>query len=118
MARLVGWRELAASVAAVLDEQQRAGRPLAAVVTDDRQLTAELLYYLHRPDTPVLALRNGPRPRDHYELTRAFARGSPEPVLLVTLRPLPARALQLFAEAQRLADRQVAAGNTTAPDTG
>ena len=59
---------------------------------------------------PVLAWRDGGKPRDHYELTRAFHKGSPEPVLLVSLRRSAGRAGQLFATSETVAERDVPAG--------
>lgn len=110
-ARTLGWRTLAEETAAVLDEARRAGRPFGAVLTDDRAVTAELLYYMRDEPTPVFAWREpGVRPRDHYELTRAYRKGAPEPVLLVTLRPDAGELSDRFAIAEILTERRVPAG--------
>jgi hypothetical protein len=82
------------------------------VLTDDRQVTAELLYYLRQADIPILAWREGGRPRDHYELKRPFGRGSPEPVLLVTLRRTPPKLLEAFAAADLISEQEIALGAT------
>ncbi len=109
-ARMLGWRELAEAASRVIDEQRRTGQPIAAVMTDDRSITATLLYYMRDKPIPVLAWRDGDRPRDHYELTRAFGKGSPEPILLVTLRRNAGKVGQLFASAEKVAERDVPAG--------
>jgi 4-amino-4-deoxy-L-arabinose transferase-like glycosyltransferase len=85
-ARTLGWRELAAATRARLTTAKEAGQPFGSVITDERAATAELLYYMKDEQTPVLAWSAGGRPHDHYELTRPFANGSPQPVLLVSLR--------------------------------
>jgi hypothetical protein len=54
-------------------------------VTDDRSLTAELLYYMRGEPTPVLAWRSGPKPNDHFELTRPYVGETTGRTLLVTL---------------------------------
>jgi 4-amino-4-deoxy-L-arabinose transferase-like glycosyltransferase len=107
--RLLGWRDTAALVRAEL-----ARGPYQAVLSDDRALAAELLYYL-RDDfsagaPPLQAWRRSERPRDHYELTRPFL-GAAGPVLLVTLRPEAEGVTQRFASAEQVATQTVAEGS-------
>jgi 4-amino-4-deoxy-L-arabinose transferase-like glycosyltransferase len=109
-ARTLGWRALALEAEAVLEAHRQSGAPFATVLTDDRAVTAELLYYLRKEGTPVLAWRDEGRPRDHYELTRPFARGAAEPVLLVSLRRDAGKVTRQFAVAERLSERQIPAG--------
>lgn len=87
-ARVLGWREVAAATRKELDAARSAGHPFAAILTDDRALAAELIYYLRGEPTPVLAWRTG-APRDHFELTRPLtaATAAGGPVLLVSLEP-------------------------------
>lgn len=92
-ARTLGWRALADATRAELAAAKAAGRPYRAIVTDDRSLSATLLYYLRDEATPVLAWRCGPRPMDHFEMTRAYTKAAGEPVLLVSLRTPPAGAV-------------------------
>ena len=109
-ARTLGWRGLGEATTAVLDDARRAGRPFSAVLTDDRAITAELLYYM-RGDTFVFAWHEaGSRPRDHYELSRAYSKGSPEPVLLVSLRRDAGRIGESFATVELVGTRDVPAG--------
>lgn len=84
-ARTLGWEAVADATRGVLEEARKSGKPFGAVLTDDRAVTAELLYYMRSEPTPVYAWRAGAKPRDHYELKRPFVAGSPEPVLLVAL---------------------------------
>jgi 4-amino-4-deoxy-L-arabinose transferase-like glycosyltransferase len=86
MARTLGWRAIADATRAELDRARAVGKPYGCVLTDDRSIAAELLYYLKDQSTPVLAWRSGPRPHDHFELTRPFTKASAGPVLLVSLR--------------------------------
>ena len=109
-ARTLGWRALAGETRAALDEARRQGRPFAAVITEDRAVTAELLYYMRDEPTPVLAWRGGGRPHDHYELTRPYDVRAPEPVLLVDLRRDASPITQRFASVIPLGERSVAAG--------
>jgi hypothetical protein len=80
------------------------------VITDDRAVTAELLYYMRDEPTPVLAWRQGARPHDHYELTRPFQGGAPEAVLLVSIRRKLDGILSRFDVAERMQDAQLPAG--------
>jgi 4-amino-4-deoxy-L-arabinose transferase-like glycosyltransferase len=129
MARLLGWSALAAETRAELAAARARGEPYGAVLTDDRAISAELLYYMRNEPTPVLAWRAGPRPHDHFELTRPFAVGTREPVLLVSLKSgagdlvsdLGVKATrngvrsvtQGFARAAVIAERTIAAGPTS-----
>jgi len=110
-ARTLGWRAIAEETATVLAEARQSGRPFGAVIADDRAIAAELLYYMRDQPTPVFAWREpGVRPKDHYELTRAYQRGSPEPVLLVSFRRGAERVTSRFAVVKPLLEREVPAG--------
>lgn len=111
-ARTLGWKELAAVTRAKLDAARILNRPFGAVITDERALTAELLYYMRTEPTPVLAWLGGSRPQDHYELKRPFVKGSPEPVLLVALRRDQTPILKQFEKAELLTREDLPAGST------
>lgn len=108
-ARTLGWHELAEATQAELAKAQAAGRPFAAVLSDDRSVTAELLYYMRGEPTPVLAWRQG-APHDHFELTRPFTAATTGPVLLVKQGSEPGSAAEAFATADKIADRDLPAG--------
>lgn len=107
--RLLGWREIAGETAAALERARAAGRPYRAVIADDRSVTAELLYYLRHETTPVLAWRDGPRPLDHFELSRPYRDAAMSPVLLVSIRQDAARITRRFTSMD-VAERRVPAG--------
>jgi hypothetical protein len=107
--RMLGWSGMAADVRATVLEAQKAGRPFQAVITDDRSITAELLYYMRGVSTPVLAWRDGGRPHDHYELTRPYVAGL-EPVLLVSVRRDASRIIGRFTTIVPLGERRAAIG--------
>jgi 4-amino-4-deoxy-L-arabinose transferase-like glycosyltransferase len=109
-ARTLGWKALAERTEAALAARRAAGVAIAAVIADDRSVTAELLYYMRTEPTPVFAWREGSRPRDHYELSRPYRKGAPEPVLLVSLRRDASPITGRFELAQKLAEEQVPAG--------
>jgi 4-amino-4-deoxy-L-arabinose transferase-like glycosyltransferase len=111
-ARTLGWRAVADATRAELDAARKAGRPFAAVLTDERALTAELLYYMRDEPTPIFAWRDSGRPKDHYELTRAYPKGGPEPVILVSLTAEPTRITQAFQKVEPIATRAVPAGSS------
>lgn len=109
-ARTMGWREVADATRQQLDEARKAGQPFAAVITDDRAVTAELLYYMRDEPTPVLAWRDGPRPQDHYELTRPYD-GKPEgPALLVSIGKVRGEVAGKFVQSRTLNQRKLPAG--------
>lgn len=109
-ARTLGWRAVAEATAQELQAARAAGRPFAAVLTDDRSVTAELLYYMREDSTPVLAWQTGPRPADHYELTRPFTSAVKGPVLLVGLGGKRPALLEKFEQSKAIKTRKLAAG--------
>ena len=76
----IAWDETADAVRKLLSEGD-----YRAVVVDTRDLTAELLYYMRDVETPLYAWKRRPEPHHHYQMTRPFVAGTPEPVLLVSL---------------------------------
>jgi 4-amino-4-deoxy-L-arabinose transferase-like glycosyltransferase len=112
-ARTLGWRDVAAATRAKLEAARILGRPFGAVITDERALTAELLYYMRQEPTPVHAWLGRSRPQDHYELKRPYVAGSPEPVLLVALRSDSQGILDRFATVERLTRDELPAGRVS-----
>ena len=108
-ARTLGWREVAEATRDELAKARADGRPFAAVLTDDRAVTSELLYYMRGEPTPVLAWRRG-APHDHFELTRPFTAATTGPVLLVTLGADHEGPRAAFATSQRVGTRRLPAG--------
>ena len=102
--RQLGWRDTASIVRDELTQNS-----YAMILTEDRQVTAELLYYLRDTNVPFTAWLRSDLPNDHFELTRPFM-GADGPVLLVTLQrdvgPLTAR----FGSSQLLHEVTVSAG--------
>ena len=97
LARTLGWEAIAKATRAELRNAKRRGEPYAAVLTNDRAVTAELLYYLRGLATPIYAWKPDARPHDHYQQTRPFTAASPMPVLLVSLRADVAAILKSFS---------------------
>jgi 4-amino-4-deoxy-L-arabinose transferase-like glycosyltransferase len=111
-ARTLGWKALAGDARKTLDAARQQGRPFGAVITDDRSVTAELLYYMRDDQTPVLAWWDGGRPHDHFELTRPFKAGVAEPVLLISVRRDASAVTARFDKVEPLGERAVPAGQT------
>jgi 4-amino-4-deoxy-L-arabinose transferase-like glycosyltransferase len=112
LARTLGWRAVADATRAELGKAKAAGTPYASIITDERALSAELLYYMRDEPTPLLAWRSTAAPADHYELTRPFTPTSPQPVLLVAMRRDVTPITKWFNRADKLSDNQLPAGAT------
>ncbi|MCB1506095.1 MAG: glycosyltransferase family 39 protein [Hyphomicrobiaceae bacterium] len=108
--RTLGWREVADATRQELAAARAAGHPFAAVLTEDRSVTAELIYYMRDEPTPVLAWRAGPRPTDHYELTRPYTSAVASPVLLVSLSRADRQLMARFDKARLVNERKLPAG--------
>lgn len=96
--RTLGWAELGRATQARLDKARAAGAPFGAVVTLDRSITAELLYYMRGARVPVLAWPPTGRPKDHYQLTRPLKPSAKGPYLLVVEGRVPKFALARFRD--------------------
>ncbi len=108
-ARTLGNREVAAAVKEELAKAAAAGRPIKTVLTDDRDIAAALAYYGRDIELPVLFWREGPVPRNHFEIAKPFTASAQQPVLLVSLRPASA-VVKSFGSASPSSRREVSAG--------
>jgi len=108
--RTLGWSELAARTTAHLAAARARNQPYAAVIADERAVTAALIYYMRREETPVQAWLSGPRPLDHYEMTRPYRGAVEGPVLLVSVRQDAERIIDRFDRRHDIRTEQVAAG--------
>jgi len=108
--RTLGWQELGKRTEAVLTDARTAGQPFDAIITDERAVTAELLYYVRHDTTPIKAWLSGPRPLDHYEMTRPFQGAAKGPVLLVSVRDDAARITGRFSKVTEIRRENVPAG--------
>jgi len=111
-ARTLGWEEIANATREEIIKARNNGRPFVAVITDDRPITAELLYYMRDEATPVLAWRMGAKPRDHFELVRPFTPEVIGRVLLVSSIGPGSPVLQAFRTTDKLGVRMIPAGTT------
>ncbi len=103
--RMLGWRNIADAARRRLD----AGH-YTLILTEDRWVAAELLYYLRDARVPLLAWRPLAHPRDHFELTRPFTGDRKGPHLLVTLRPSVDYITRRFQFATELESETIASG--------
>ena len=79
-ARVLGWRELAETT-----ERLAAERGARTVLTDTREVAAELLYYLRGSALPIFIWPRGGAPRNHFEMTHPFDARTPGPLLYVPI---------------------------------
>ena len=89
----IGWHDTAGVVRSKLAEQRYGG-----LLVLNREMAAELLYYLRDQAAPLHVWVRGTTPHNHYEMTRPFEEGAPEPLLLVSLKPCPSSVTRFFAE--------------------
>jgi 4-amino-4-deoxy-L-arabinose transferase-like glycosyltransferase len=93
--RVQGWRELGEATRKLAE-----AHGVKAILTDDREPMAELLYYLRDTSLPVVVWPRGPVPLNHFEMTRPYTSVTPAPLLYVTLRLAPPRVAEHFARAE------------------
>ena len=96
-ARLRGWDVLGREVATLAAE-----RPGTVVLTDDRMVMAELLYYARDEKVPIVIWGSGGKPRNQYELNAPFDGAAGARTLYVTKWSEPDPILSRFAVVRRL----------------
>ncbi len=107
----LGWDAVASATRQQLEEARRSGKPYGSILTNDRTMTAELLYYMRDEPTPITTWPNAVRPRHHYQLTRPFLETSPQPVLFVGRGPPRPAISERFRQAEPIATHDLAAGS-------
>jgi hypothetical protein len=98
---VVGWHDLAAAT-----QRLAAAQGAKSVLTDNREVTAELVYYLRDTALPITIWFRAQTPRNHFEMTRPFTEAAPEPVLYVTLIQTKTSVLKRFDTSQPLVKQQ------------
>ena len=73
-----------------------------AIVADQRDVTASLIYYTRRTGLPVLSWRTSPIFNHQFDIDRPLTPQSPEPLLFVTGCPLPSRLVSHFTSVETL----------------
>ena len=109
-ARTLGWENLANATKAQLNQARKDGKPYGGVLTLDRSVTAELLYYMRDDKTPIRSWRAGARPNDHFQLTRAYQAKVSDPILLVVVGGIPTVVADRFEVVEYVAVENVPAG--------
>ncbi len=104
-ARTSGWKAVAAAV-----REQLGKDGYRALAVDSRDLAAELIYYLRDSNVPLLVITSNDVPANHFELTRPYRAGAPEPVLLVSRREQSSAATEQFTSAGFLGSKTVPGG--------
>jgi len=104
-ARTSGWKAVAAAVREHLGKDG-----YSALAVDSRDLAAELIYYLRDSNVPLLVITSNDVPANHFELTRPYRAGAPEPVLLVSRREQSSAATEQFTSAGFLGSKTVPGG--------
>ena len=106
--RTLGWRALG----------QEAGRLAGtvgarAIVGDQRDETASLIYYWRDRPQPVLAWQLGPTPGHQFELTRALSDATPLPLLFISRCSLTGRLSAQFTTVEPLGAFDTPTGPTS-----
>ena len=112
-ARTLGNRELAAEVRNEILTQKNSGKPIGAVLTDDREIAAALAYYARDLGVPMLSWQGDSAPRSYFEMTQPFTPDAPAPLLFVTPRATSSVAKR-FAVVTAENTRMIPAGNHAA----
>ncbi len=109
--RVLGWSELAKTTRQILKTAPDTGAPIAAILTNDRAISAELLYYLRDDPIPLYAWRITNRaPQHHYQLTRPFVGTPSSNIMLVTKTTIHPHITRHFKQYKLVAQRLIPAG--------
>ena len=109
-ARTLGWENIARATGKQLKAAKELEQPFGSVLTLERDVTAELLYYLRGEETPIRIWPPAGRPRDHYQLRRPYRGSLPDPILLVVIGDIPVSVADRFRDVDYLEVKNIAAG--------
>ncbi len=109
-ARTLGWEKIAQATSEQLNKAREQQRPFGGVLTLERDITAELLYYIRSEKTPIRTWAQTARPLDHYELTIPYRGRLAEPVLLVVVGDIPLSVADRFSDVDYLEVKNIPAG--------
>ncbi|MCH9808102.1 MAG: glycosyltransferase family 39 protein [Alphaproteobacteria bacterium] len=110
-ARTLGWQEVAQATEEELAAAKARGEPYAAVLSNDRPVTAELLYYMRANPVPVFAWQERQQPHDHFELVRPFTGEVQGRILWVTQALDGAALREHFESVEKIAEKALPAGS-------
>lgn len=108
-ARTVGWRALSEGVA-----QAAKANGAAAIVADQRDVAASLIYYTRKSGIPVYSWRTSPAFSHQFDIDRPLTPAVPEPVLYVTGCPAVTRAATHYGKIEVLPVITAPSGRTSA----
>jgi hypothetical protein len=98
---VLGWHDLALATQRLAEAQGA-----KSVLTDNREVTGELIYYLRDTTLPITIWFRAETPRNHFEMTLPFTQAEPEPVLYVTLLQTRTSVLKRFETKQPIGKQQ------------
>jgi len=96
-ARTIGWRALSESIASV-----SLANGAKAIVADQRDIVASLIYYTRKSGLPILSWRTSRAFNHQFDIDRPLTPASPEPLLYVSGCPLPSRLAGHFTAVEPL----------------
>ena len=108
--RTLGWENIARATSEQLDKARKLRKPYGSVLTLERDLTAELLYYMRADKTPIRAWLPSGRPNDHYQLKQPYRGRLPDPILLVVIGDIPWSVADRFKDVDYLEVKNIPAG--------
>lgn len=85
--RTLGNRSLGEAVLGEIARAAGDGKPVAAILTDERETAAALAYYARRARLPILQWQTGKTPRNAFQMMFPFSPDGPYPVLFASQRP-------------------------------
>lgn len=107
-ARTVGWRALSEGVV-----QAAKASGAAAIVADQRDVTASLIYYARKSCIPVYSWRTSPAFSHQFDIDRPLTPASPQPILYVTGCPVETRAALHYSRIEQLPVITAPSGRTS-----
>ena len=105
--RVLGWKELSKKAEEKLSETQYTG-----ILTNSRDVSAELVYYLRNKQKPIWAWKKGVVPRDYYQMKQPFPKKQPPNgnILFVSKRRNAPNLLKHFKDVEYLGQENAKAG--------
>ncbi|MGH1352193.1 MAG: ArnT family glycosyltransferase [Methyloligellaceae bacterium] len=106
--RVLGWQEIAAKA-----EEKFKSNEFSAILTNNREVSAQTVYFLRDSNIPIYAWKRSAVPGDYYQMVQPYnGQASDKPMLLVSKYRVPSHVKRGFSTVEHVGSAQVPAGKS------
>ncbi len=106
--RVLGWQEIATKA-----NEHYSTNEFSGILTNNREVSAQMVYFLRDSNIPIYAWKRGSVPRDYYQMVQPYAgQKTGKPLLLVSKYQVPRYVKLGFSSVEPITEIEVSAGQS------